>query len=258
MIVSPYRDKPERFYNVLENIETLGFSAFSTWLEIIGISELQAQDYFIMDYFDAWTLYKDNKIAGVIQRVAKENAKKYDKLCAVYAAKYDPLENYNRTDEIEEVRTPDLTRAQTGTASSTNTGTGSSTSQKNQTRTVTENGGTFKETDIRSVQPFDAQSFTNAEKNEASYTGSRTTSEAFSGNPDSVSSSSSSTISATDSRSETETGTETTTRELHRFGNIGSMSSQTMAFQELDLSERMNIFNIIKRDIAAAVFLQTW
>lgn len=257
---NPFRDHPKRFNETLGELpsESLGFSAFEVWLDILGISDTQAQDYFIIDYWDAWTLYKPIYFLGIVQRVALENAKKYDKLCAVYAAEYDPLENYNRTEEIEEVREPDLTRAESGTAGSTTTASGTSDSTKNQTRTVTENGGNYQEEDVRAVQPFDASSFTNAEKNTASYSGSRTTSEGFSGNPDHIASESSSSISATDSKTETETGTETTTREIHASGNIGSMSSQTMANEELDLAERMNIFKIIERDIAAAVFLQTW
>lgn len=256
----PFRDHPKRFHDVLGELpsESLGFSYFSTWLEALGISTTQAQDYFIIDYWDAWTIFEPLYIVGLFQRVALENAKKYDKLCAVYVAEYDPLENYNRTEQIEEVREPDLTRAQSGTAGSTTTASGSSDTTKNQTRTITENGGNYQEEDVRAVQPFDAATFSNAEKNTSTYSGSRTNSESYSGDPDHVASSSSSTISATDSKTETETGTETTTKEIHAFGNIGSMSSQTMANEELDLAERMNIFKVIERDIAAAVFLQTW
>ena len=256
----PFRDHPERFHEILGELpsEGLGFSVFKVWLDILGISENQAQDYFIIDYWDAWTLYMPIYFLGIVQRVALENAKKYDKLCAVYTASYDPLENYNRTEQIEEVREPDLTRAQSGTAGSTTTASGSSDTTKNQTRTITENGGNYQEEDVRAVQPFDAATFSNAEKNTSTYSGSRTNSESFSGDPDHVASLSSSTISATDSKTETETGTETTTKEIHSFGNIGSMSSQTMANEELDLAERMNIFKVIERDIAAAVFLQTW
>lgn len=257
---NPFRNHPKRFNETLDELpgEALGFSYFSSWLEVLDISVNQAQDYFIIDYWNAWTLYEPLYFLGLFQRVAKENAKKYDKLCAVYAAEYDPLENYNRTEEIEEVREPDLTRAESGTAGSTTTASGTSDSTKNQTRTVTENGGNYQEEDVRAVQPFDAATFSNAEKNTSTYSGTRTTSEGFSGNPDHIASASSSSISATDSKTETETGTETTTREIHAFGNIGSMSSQTMANEELDLAERMNIFKVIERDIAAAVFLQTW
>lgn len=256
----PFRDHPKRFNEILGELpgESLGFSYFSSWLETLGIATTQAQDYFIVDYWDAWTILEPIYFIGLFQRVALENAKKYDKLCAVYAASYDPLENYNRTEQIEEVREPDLTRAQSGTAGSTTTASGSSDTTKNQTRTITENGGNYQEEDVRAVQPFDAATFSNAEKNTSTYSGSRTNSESYSGDPDHVASSSSSTISATDSKTETETGTETTTKEIHAFGNIGSMSSQTMANEELDLAERMNIFKVIERDIAAAVFLQTW
>lgn len=257
---SPFRDIPKRFHETLGELpsESLGLSAFKNWLDILNISENQAQDYFIIDFWDAWTLYNPTYFLGIVQRVALENAKKYDKLCSVYTAEYDPLENYNRTDELEEVRSPDITREHSGSASSTQTGSAETDTERKQTKTITENGGNYEATDIRAVQPFDSNSFTNAEKNTSSFSGSRTTSEGYSGQPDHMESESTSSISAQDSKTETETGTETTTRELHSFGNIGSMSSQTMANEELDLAERMNIFKVIERDIAKAVFLQIW
>ena len=259
MIVSnPYREHPVRFHEALQDLTTLGFSAFSTWLEILDISQNQMNDYFIIDYYDAWTLYNNSVIPGIVQRVASENAKKYDKLCAIYQAEYNPLNNYDRTEEIEEVRTPDITREHSGSASSTTTGSAETDTERKQTKTITENGGNYEATDIRAVQPFDANSFTNAEKNTSSFSGSRTTSEAYSGQPDHLESESSSTISAEDSKTETETGTETTTREAHISGNIGTVTSQDMANQELDLAERMNIFKIIEKDIAKALFLQIW
>lgn len=260
MIAQLYRDHPEPFHEVIGNLpsESLGFSAFSTWLEALGISQNNAQTYFIIDYWNAWVLYANSYIVGIVQRVAAENAKKYDKLIALYQAEYNPLENYDRTEEIEEVRTPDLTREHSGTASSTTTGSAETDTERKQTKIITENGGDYEATDIRAVQPFDENSFTNAEKNTSSFSGSRTTSEAYSGQPDHLESESSSTISAEDSKTETETGTETTTREAHISGNIGTVTAQDMAFQELDLADRMNIFKIIEKDIAKALFLQVW
>ena len=59
-------------------------------------------------------------------------------------------------------------------------------------------------------------------------------------------------------RSTTETGTDKHERELSVVGNIGTMSSQNMANQELDLAGRMNIFREIERDLAAKLFIQVW
>ena len=56
----------------------------------------------------------------------------------------------------------------------------------------------------------------------------------------------------------TETGTETHARSFTAKGNIGTMTVQDMANQELDLSERMNVFRQIEKDLAAKLFLQVW
>lgn len=258
MIAELYRDKPERWHIVVGDFDGLPFDNFSTWLQPLNISGSNATAYFIKDYWDAWCPFTSSWILGIFHEVALANKKKYDKLIAVYQAQYDPISNYDRTEEIEEVRTPDLTRASESEASSTTEASGTLDAQRKQTRTLTENGGTFSDESIRAVQPFDAATFTNAEKNTTTYSGSRTNTEAFSGDPDHQATSSESTIGATEQKTETETGTDTRERTAHIYGNIGVTTSQQMLESEMQLADKMNIWKVIERDLAKALFLGTW
>ena len=257
-MIAPYRERPEFFHKAIEDLEFLPFDNFRTWLQVLNISESNAQSWFIKDYWNARTPYTTSWILGIFHEVAVTHKKKYDKLIAIYQAQYDPLSNYDRTEDITEIRTPDLTRTQAGEAETQTDASGSTDSTRNQTRTTTENGGNFQTVDTRAVQPFDASSFTDAEKNTQTMTGSRTTSEAYSGQPDHLESDTTTTTNATDSRTETETGTDTTTRAGRIYGNIGVTSSQDLALQEIGLADRMNIWKIIEKDLARALFIQTW
>ena len=258
MIAStPYREKPAFWHEAIEDLVGLPFDNFSTWLQALDISTSNASSWFIKDYWSARTPYTSTWILGIFHEVATTNKKKYDKLIAVYQAQYDPISNYDRTEEIEEVRTPDLTRASESEASSTTEASGTLDAQRKQTRTLTENGGNFSDESIRAVQPFDSGTFTNAEKNTTTYTGSRTNTEAFSGDPDHQATSSESTIGATEQKTETETGTDTRERTAHIYGNIGVTTSQQMIESEMQLADKMNIWKVIERDLAKALFLGT-
>lgn len=257
-MVSPYLDRPIRFHEALEDLEFLPFDIFRAWLVPLGISENNASAWFIKDYWNALTLYTTDYIRGIFNEVAVKYKKKYDKLLAIWQAEYDPISNYDRTEEIEIVRTPDITKESSGSATTNAESSSEGTMKNNQTRTTTESGGDFQAVDTRSVVPYDQSTFSDAERHTTSASGSRTTGEAYSGQPDQSTSSTESEATTTDSRTETETGTDTTTHEAHIYGNIGVTSSQELARQEQELADRMNIWNIIKTDLAKDIFLQIW
>lgn len=259
-MVSPYRDRPVRFNEAIADItaDDLPFDLFNTWLDPLGISARNASAWFQKDYWDAWTQYTGSWIMGIFHEVSVKYKKKYDKLIAIYQAQYDPISNYDRTEEIETIRTPDLTKASSGSATTNTEASSEGTMKNNQTRTTTESGGDFQAVDTRSVVPYDQSTFSDAERHTTSASGSRTTGEAWSGQPDKSTSSTTSEATATDSRTETETGTDTTTHEAHIYGNIGVTSSQELARQEQELADRMNIWKVIETDLARDLFLQVW
>ena len=88
--------------------------------------------------------------------------------------------------------------------------------------------------------------------------GSQEVETSYSGQPDQTETHAGTSTSVTGDITRTETGTETTTIRSTIHGNIGVMSSQQMAEQELALAEKMAIWTVIERDVAAAILLQVW
>lgn len=226
------KDMPE---DLMKSTIDSGFLYFSSFLSALGIRSQDAAEYFYDDYYSAILRTDDvRKIVGFFQEAAETNKRKYQMLIEAYQAEFDPIENYNRVEASTKIRTPDLS---SGTTATTN---------RKQTRTVTENGGTYKETDTRQSAPYNSSDFHNLEKNDRTYEGSRTTTESYTGDPDSASSTT------------TTTGTDTETFRSNIHGNIGVVTSQQMLESSLVLAEKMNIFRIIEKDIAAILLLQVW
>lgn len=253
------RRTPEHFGEIVTRAQIEAyFLYFNDYLTPLGFTEELAAMAFLQDYYSSFCPWSDEEIPNVFQRVALENNKKYEKLCSIYSAVYDPILNYDRTDEETTTRTPDLTTERSGETS----GSENRETQKNQVehradKPAAPEGSTWSETTETSVSPYDASSnedYYAREKVERTETGWRDTETSYTGEPDTEST----THSGTDSSTTTETGTDETVRELHSYGNIGSMSSQTLAEQELALAEKMNIFRTIEKDLAAKLFLQVW
>ena len=109
-----YLDQPQLISEIIDDTDqellSLLEASFGTWLTIISLSADEAATLFLIDYDIAYTQYTKGTIYTLIQGVAAVNAKKYDKLCAAYQAQYDPISNYDRTEESTHTREPDLTR----------------------------------------------------------------------------------------------------------------------------------------------------
>ncbi len=178
--------------------------------------------------------------------VYSTNLKKYQKLIAVYAKEYDALEDLALNERYSSIRTPDLTRE------TTSEGQSSGTVKNNQSRSTTDSPNGFQTQNVHSVNPYDGTGFRTESQDISSETGTRTTTESYSGQPDQTSSTSSG------ESTTTEKGTETITHTLTRSGSDGRRTLQELAQQEFTLAERMNIFRIIERDLAAKLFLQVW
>lgn len=254
-----YRDHPVP-YHIAKNDYPSGFigywTHFSTWLEQLNISDSEADSWLLIDYYEAPMILTPYFAFEIFKKVAAENKKKYDHLLAVYAASYNPTTNYSRSEDITEIRTPNIEKTSTGSGSSSTGVQGLNTMQRNQTRTTTENGGDYSAVDTRAVRPFDASAFNDAERHTQSASGSRTTSDAYTGQPDQETRSSQTTATASDSRTDTETGTDTKTKEATISGVNGNMAE--ILSLEIDFSDRLNIWHIIEKDIAKELFLQIW
>lgn len=231
------------------------FLYFKLYLDQIGFTQEIAANAFLQDYYSGLCPYTDTEIPLIFQRVALENQRKYEKLCYIYSAEYDPLVNYDRHEEEHETRTPDLTTSRTEETS----GEDSRLTQHNQTESRKDKPGapegeTWSETTTHSVAPFDSETLRASDKDVRTENGWREIETSYSGDPDSDVT----TRSGSGSSETTETGTEDRDRELDVSGNIGTVTAQDMANQEIDLAGRLNIFRIIEQDIAAKLLLQVW
>lgn len=215
-------------------------------LEQMGISITQANNYFMLDYCDAYTPYDDDMILRLFNVVFAANRKKYQKLLSVYLANYNPIENYSMTETMDDLRTPDLS------ATTTSSGSSSTTSKINQQQITTDNPDNFTQTSIRSVNPYDGSGMRQESQNVVTDDGRRTTTVSYTGNPDTASSTTSQTTTATN------TGTETNHHTGSRSGNIGVTTSQQMLESEIDLAAKMNFFHEIELDIAEKIFIGVW
>lgn len=169
--------------------------------------------YRLLQLSDSETLTQSNinTLAAVIVR---RYAKQWEKLYAVYAAEYNPIENYSMieelTDDIKEteyghknVRTDNLSEAKTGT------------------ETVAAGTETITDTDIYG---FDSADASPSNKETISNDGEDTTT--FN-----------TTVANTGTQQDQESGTDKETRNytLERSGNIGVTTSQQMLQSEIDL-----------------------
>lgn len=212
-----------------------GWTYFSDILEILDIPIANAAVMFRDDYFSAVSRFDESeRIQHCFYEVYATNKKKYDLLIQAYQAEFDPIENYNRTEYSERIREPELESSTEGTI------------QRKQKRTIEDKGGTYKETEYHKVSPYDNATLRNAEETERSAEGIRSTEESYSGQPDETSSTT------------TTTGTDTETFESNIHGNIGTVTSQQMLESTFPLAEKMNIFKVIEKDIAAILLLQIW
>ena len=255
-----------KWTEIVEDLPTNPLTPFASILEQIDLTLSDALDYFTLHYESAATDYTDAAIITVFQSVYATNKLKYERALAAMLAEYDPLDNVNAVESYTETRTPNLSYGTTGSQTLSNSVTRSSqtsgTVKNNQTKTSTETPTNYTQTSINYEDPYDGTGFHQKTKDETVDSGSRATTEAYSGQPDQTSSTGSGSETATGSNSSTEsrteTGTETTTRTSSRHGNIGGTASTSLIGWELDLSNRLNLFRIIERDIAEALFLGVW
>ena len=250
------------------------FYPFSEVLSSIGLDTLSAMTAFTVDFENAKCIYTDEYILKIFEIVYNTNRIKYEKLVAVATAEYNPIDNYNMIESSTDVRTPDLTNqltlnttsAMTDTRTTTTSGDSTTTNKLNQIKSTTETPNNYTETATHAVNPYDNPGMTDESRDTTVQSGTRTISEAYSGNADETTVNAGSTVTNSGGTSTTnngtntnrETGTDTTEHELTRRGNIGVTTSQQMLESELALAEKMNLFRIIEQDIASKLFIQVW
>lgn len=231
---------------IKETFQGNPFLVFQTELTSLNITTNEAMVWFSLHYDPALTSYNRDEILAIFNMVKATNWKKYQKLIAAFSATYDPIQNYNMTETSNDKRSPNFTSTTSGTTATDNT------VKNNQSRMTTDVPEGVQEVSTSSVNPYDNSGFRDERQNVTTQTGSRTTTESYSGNADT--SQSNSTVNSTTSQ----TGEETYTHSLTRQGNIGVTTNQQMLESEISLANKMNIFKIIELDLAEQLFLKVW
>ena len=222
------------------------FSAFDTVLSAINVTAADALEYSAIDFADLDCIYTMQERVKIAAMVYAKNAKKYAMLLDVYNVEYNPIDNVDAHEEFTDTRTPDITRT------SSSSGSSSSEVKNNQERTTTDTPNNYKTTTEISKNPYDNPGYTPETKQETTDSGSRTTTESYSGAADT------STATSSGSSSSTETGTEVIIHEAYRHGNIGVTSTQQLITQQIELAPKMDILSIIFADLIDAVCIQVW
>lgn len=241
--------QPQTWAEIVEQMQAAAanpFEAFSEILTAIGVQPADALEYSAIDFADLDCMYTIPEIVKIAAMVYAKNAKKYQMLLDVYNVEYNPIDNVDAHEEFTDTRTPDITRT------SSSSGTSSSEVKNNQERTTTDTPNNYKTTTEISKNPYDNPGYTPETKQETTDSGSRTTTESFSGAADT------STATSTGSSSSTETGTETIVHTSYRHGNIGVTSTQQLITQQIELAPKMDILSIIFADLIDAVCIQVW
>ena len=175
-------------------------------------------------------------IQNCIDLALMANTWKYDHLYSIYEAEYNPIWNYEGSEKREVLR--DMTDAHTGKDTDTNSGTDTTSYKGSQKDT---NSGSLQEarTTYDSDTDYDTNKTTDTRATERTFTDR--TDELKHGRKI-----------ETDYNS-TNTVHEAVTEKMERGGNMGIVSTQDMARQEIDLAGRLQLLQAITLDIVSAI-----
>ncbi len=246
MPILKMRTTPRRWKEIANNINVSGaFALYEDIFSALNVDYNIAWARMLQLYENAVSTYSNEYIPLIFANNYYANQKKYTELIALYDQDIDIFAPVSITESYTDLRTPNLS------SSSSSTGSGSTQSATNQSRTTTTTPATTT-TNIHSVNPFDNSGLRQETQDATSESGTRTTVESYSGQPDSMTSSS------TASSTVTSTGTETIEHELTRTGRDGRFSISDIINQAEESAKQLNILDMILQDIADQVFLQTW
>ena len=222
------------------------FTAYSPILQEIEANPAAAYDRMWENFEDAVTNYTKESINSIFLSNLTANKKKYDELIDFYKETFYPFSDYYKNEQYESTRTPDLE----STSSSEGSGTATTERKQSSTRTTTPNN--YQTVVTHKVDPFDQSGLRNQSQDISIESGSTSTTESFSGQPDETKTSSESSSTVTTS------GTETNeyTKIIH--GRTGQRPTSEVVADGLKAAAMHNILDEIINDIAEQIFLQVW
>lgn len=222
------------------------FTPYSPLLESLEATPAAAYQRMWELYEEAITNYTSETITQLFLSNLIANRKKYEELIEFYDENFYPFDDFYKAETYDHTRTPNL---QSG---STSTGTGSATSEHNQTRTTTTTPTNYQTETTHKVDPFDSSGLRNESQDISIESGSRSTTDVYTGNPDKTTSSSSAISTVTT------TGTDHNAYAKTIHGRSGRRPTSEVVEDGLLAAAMHDILDIIINDIADQVFLQVW
>lgn len=142
-------------------------SDLQTWTQIETLTSAEIYNYLVFKYGSIiWEDYDKTTITALISIWHNANKYRFDTLAATIAQEYNPIENYDRREDLQSTRTPNLTETTTHNTTIAQSGTTSrnyshdsdvsetvdekTTSNEYDTRTISEEGST-----TNYVMPYD-------------------------------------------------------------------------------------------------------
>lgn len=246
MPILEMRTTPRRWKEIANDINVS--SAFSLYSSIFATLEIDfniAWARMLQLYENEVTTYSNDYIPLIFENNYYANQKKYAELLALYEEDIDIFSPVNMSESYTDTRTPNLTSSSSSSAG------GSTETKNNQSRTSTTTPATTTTTN-HSVNPYDNTGLRQESQDTSTDSGTNTTVESYSGQPDKIESTSSS------SSSVSTTGTETIRHSLTRSGRDGKFTISDLINQAEEAAKELNLLDLILNDIAEQVFLQVW
>lgn len=248
-ITQPLRTNYRTWNQILLNEYDGMHNPFTPYSEILNTIEID-QDYALQRmwelYETAVTNYTLSAIFQIFQSNYNANKDKYAQILEVFETNIYPFGDYYRNEAYDHTRTPNLT------STSSSTGSGTATTERKQTRSTTTTPNNYTTTTTHKVDPYDQTGLRNESQDLAVETGSRTTAESYSGQPDST------TTSNTASSTVGTTGTDKNNYTKIIFGRDGRRPTSEVIEDGMKAAAIYDVLDIIINDIADQIFLQTW
>lgn len=222
------------------------FGIYETFLINVGCSSSEALDYFSINYEKQVCVYTNETISNLFRLNYYANLKKYQELVSIIETDLNILNPVDLTENYTDIRTPNLQ------SSSSSNGSAETNTQRNQTRTTTTTPNYLTSQTDHDSNPYDNSGLRSVTRDTTVESGSTSTSETFSGQPDSTG-----TISAATTTT-TATGNERIEHRLTRSGRDGRFKVSEIIDDAELTAAKLNFLQVLCNDLSDMIFLQIW
>ena len=246
MIAHPKRTNWRTWDQIMrEEMTDNPFTAYAELLVELNTTPDEAASRMLENYEKAVTNYTSEAILEIFVLNLMVNKSKYNDLVNLYNWDFNPFVDKWYNESYASQRTPNLT------STSESSGSGSVNTERKQTRTTTNNPGAITVTQ-HEIQPYDASGLRIESKDTSTDSGSSTTTETYSGQPDhsETSSEAQSTM--------TTTGFDQNEYTKKYIGRTGNLPTSEVVADGMKAAAMHDVLDQIIKDIAEQIFIQAW